>query len=49
MHWAVMLEPATLALYGEGVITTLWLLGSSLAVGASAAAMRSRNDMGFLL
>lgn len=37
MNWAVIFEPANLALYGEGVVTTLWLLGSSLAVGAVLA------------
>ena len=37
MNWAVIFEPANLALYGEGVVTTLWLLSSSLAVGAVLA------------
>jgi arginine/ornithine transport system permease protein len=37
MNWAVIFEPANLALYGEGVVTTLWLLLSSLAVGAALA------------
>lgn len=37
MSWQVIFEPANLALYGEGVLTTLWLLLSSLAVGAVLA------------
>lgn len=37
MNWAVIFEPANLALYGEGLVTTLWLLASSLAVGAVMA------------
>ena len=40
MNWAVIFEPANLALYGEGLVTTLWLLGSSLAVGAVLALLR---------
>jgi len=37
MNWAVIFEPKNLALYGEGIITTLWLLFSSLGVGAVLA------------
>ena len=37
MNWSVIFEPATLALYGEGIITTLWLLLSSLGIGAVLA------------
>lgn len=37
MNWAVIFEPANLALYGEGLVTTLWLLASSLVVGAVMA------------
>ncbi len=37
MSWAVIFEPANLALYGQGLVTTLWLLSSSLVVGAILA------------
>ena len=37
MNWEVFSDPATLALYGEGLLTTLSLLLSSLAVGAVLA------------
>ena len=37
MKWQVIFEPDTLALYGEGVVTTLTLLLSSLGVGAVLA------------
>ena len=37
MNWAVIFEPATLALYGTGILTTLGLLFSSLAIGAVLA------------
>lgn len=37
MNWSVIFEPATLALYGQGIITTLWLLLSSLGIGAGLA------------
>lgn len=37
MNWAVIFEPATLALYGQGVLTTMHLLLSSLAIGALLA------------
>ena len=47
MKWGVIFEPATLAMYGEGMVTTLTLLLSSLAVGgvmaiAFALALTSR-------
>jgi arginine/ornithine transport system permease protein len=37
MNWAVIFEPQNLALYGTGILTTLSLLFSSLAVGAVLA------------
>ena len=37
MNWDVIFDPANLALYGEGVVTTLYLLLSSLAAGAVLA------------
>lgn len=37
MNWDVLADPATLALYGEGLLTTLGLLLSSLAVGGVLA------------
>ena len=37
MNWEIIFRPESLALYGEGVLTTLLLLGSSLAVGAVLA------------
>ena len=37
MEWAVIFEPANLALFGNGIVITLWLLFSSLAVGAVLA------------
>lgn len=37
MNWAVIFEPQSLALYGTGIVTTLGLLFSSLAVGAVLA------------
>ena len=37
MNWSVIFEPASLALYGQGILTTLSLLGASLAVGAVLA------------
>jgi arginine/ornithine transport system permease protein len=37
MNWAVIFEPQNLALYGAGILTTLTLLFSSLAVGAVLA------------
>lgn len=37
MNFAILTEPATLALYGQGLITTLRLLFSSLAIGVVLA------------
>ena len=37
MNWSVIAQAETLALYGEGLITTLWLLLSSLAIGGVLA------------
>ncbi|GAB4213088.1 MAG: ABC transporter permease [Rhodoferax sp.] len=37
MEWAVIFEPDNLALFGQGAITTLWLLIGSLAAGAVLA------------
>jgi len=37
MNWEVIFQPDTLALYGEGLVTTLKLLLSSLAIGAVLA------------
>ena len=37
MNWAILLEPQNLALYTSGIVTTLSLLFSSLAVGAVLA------------
>ncbi len=37
MNWSVIAQPQTLQLYGEGLITTLWLLMTSLAVGGVLA------------
>lgn len=37
MKWHVIFEPQNLALYGEGILTTLGLLFSSLGVGAVLA------------
>ena len=37
MKWEVILQPNNLALYGEGILTTLALLFSSLAIGAVLA------------
>jgi arginine/ornithine transport system permease protein len=34
MNWSVIAQPENLQLYAEGLITTLWLLWSSLAIGA---------------
>ena len=48
MNWAVLLQADTLALYGHGLLTTLWLLGTSLAAGGvlallMALALTGRN------
>ena len=37
MQWSVIFEPQNLALYGNGILTTLGLLFSSLAIGAVLA------------
>jgi arginine/ornithine transport system permease protein len=37
MNWAVIFEAKNLALYGQGILTTLWLLFTSLGVGAVLA------------
>ena len=37
MNWEVIFRPESLAMYGEGILTTLWLLGSSLLVGGVLA------------
>ncbi len=37
MKWDVIFQPSNLALYGEGILTTLALLFSSLAIGAVLA------------
>ena len=37
MDWEVIYRPESLAMYGEGILTTLWLLSSSLAVGGVLA------------
>jgi arginine/ornithine transport system permease protein len=37
MKWEVIFQPNNLALYGEGILTTLALLFSSLAIGAVLA------------
>ncbi len=37
MNWSVIFEPQNLALYGEGILTTLALLAASLASGALLA------------
>lgn len=37
MNWAIVFEPDSLALYGQGILVTLGLLSSSLAAGAVLA------------
>jgi arginine/ornithine transport system permease protein len=37
VNWDVIFREDSLAMYGEGIVTTLWLLGSSLAVGGVMA------------
>ncbi len=39
MDWEVIFRPDSLALYGEGILTTLWLLSSSLVVGGVMAVL----------
>ena len=37
MKWDVIFQPQNLALYGQGILTTLHLLLASLAIGAVLA------------
>ncbi len=37
MKWDIIFQPENLALFGQGVLTTLWLLFASLGVGAVLA------------
>ena len=37
MEWAVIFEPENLALFGNGIVITLWLLFASLAAGGVLA------------
>ena len=37
MKWSVIFQPENLALYGEGILTTLGLLFASLGIGAVLA------------
>lgn len=39
MDWEVIYRPESLAMYGEGVMTTVWLLLSSLAIGGVLAVL----------
>lgn len=39
MDWEVIFRPESLAMYGEGIVTTLWLLVSSLVVGGVMAVL----------
>ncbi|MEO7939620.1 MAG: ABC transporter permease [Burkholderiaceae bacterium] len=39
MDWEVIWRPESLALYGQGILTTLWLLSSSLVVGGVMAVL----------
>lgn len=39
MDWEVILRPESLAMYGEGIMTTLWLLVSSLVIGGVLAVL----------
>ena len=39
MDWEVIFRPDSLALYGEGILTTLWLLSSSLVIGGVMAVL----------
>jgi len=39
MYWSIIFQPENLALYGKGILTTLSLLFSSLAVGGVLALM----------
>lgn len=37
MDWSVVTNPDSLALFGQGMVTTVWLLASSLAIGGVLA------------
>ena len=37
MSWDVIFQPEHLAMYGNGLLTTLWPLLSSLAIGCAPA------------
>ena len=37
MDWEVIFRPESLAMYGEGILTTLWLLISSVTIGGVLA------------
>jgi len=37
VNWEVIFRQESLAMYGEGIVTTLWLLSASLAVGGVMA------------
>ena len=37
MSWDIIFQPEHLAMYGNGLLTTLWLLLSSLAIGCVLA------------
>ena len=39
MDWEVIFRPESLAMYGEGIMTTLWLLSSSLVIGGVLAVL----------
>ncbi len=39
MDWEVIYRPESLAMYGEGVMTTVWLLSSSLVIGGVLAVL----------
>jgi arginine/ornithine transport system permease protein len=39
MDWEVIFRPESLAMYGEGVMTTVWLLSSSLLIGGVLAVL----------
>lgn len=48
MSWDIIFQPEHLAMYGQGLVTTLWLLLSCLAIGfvlaiATALALTSRS------
>ena len=39
MKWDIIFQPSTLAMYGEGLVTTLWLLLSSVGMGSVLAVL----------